>query len=160
MGERTPIWDTRARGVIFGLSLNHTKGHLVRAMMEAVAYALYDSYVLIRAAGLPINFPIVLNEGGAVSKLWRQIISDVFNVSTVLVKRRTGAPFGDAILAGVVTGVFKDFGVAKQWAEYTDPVEPILAHHQRYQEYFALYKQIYEHVKEDYRALARLRDRA
>jgi sugar (pentulose or hexulose) kinase len=160
MGERTPIWDTRARGVIFGLSLNHTKGHLVRAMMEAVAYALYDSFVLIRAAGLKINFPIILNEGGAVSKLWRQIISDVFDVPTVLVKRRTGAPFGDAILAGVVTGVFQDFRVAKEWVEYVDPVEPNPANHQRYQEYFALYKQLYEHVKGDYQALARLRDRA
>jgi len=93
-----------------------------------------------------------------VSKLWRQIISDVFNVPTVLVKRRTGAPFGDAILAGVVTGVFQDFRVAKDWVEYVDPVEPIPANHRRYQDYFVLFKQLYGHVKEDFRALARLRD--
>jgi sugar (pentulose or hexulose) kinase len=160
MGERTPIWDTRARGVIFGLSLTHGKGHVVRAMMEAVAYALYDSYRLIKQAGLKINYPIVLNEGGAVSKLWRQIITDVFNVSTVLVKRRTGAPFGDAILAGVVTGVIKDFSVAKEWAEYIDRMEPSQENHERYMKYFALYKQLYEHVKDDYRALAELRDRS
>ena len=158
MGERTPIWDTSARGVVFGLSLTHTKGHLVRAMMEAVAYALYDSYRLIVQAGLKINYPIVLNEGGAVSPLWRQIISDVFNVPTVLVKRRTGAPFGDAILAGVATGVLKDFSVAKEWAEYVDPVEPNEANHQEYLAYFDLYKQIYEHVKGDFRRLAALRD--
>ncbi len=158
MGERTPIWDTRARGVVFGLSLNHTKGHFVRAMMEAVAYALYDSYRLIVQAGIEINDPIVLNEGGAVSKLWRQIITDVFNVPTVLVKRRTGAPFGDAILAGVATGVLKDFSVAKDWAEYIDRMEPNQGNHDRYMEYFALYKQIYEHVKGDFRTLARLRD--
>jgi sugar (pentulose or hexulose) kinase len=96
MGERTPIWDPYARGVIFGLSLNHTKGHIVRAMMEAVAYALYDSYQLIKKSGIKINYPIVLNEGGAVSKLWRQIICDVFDAPIVLMKRRTGAPFGDA----------------------------------------------------------------
>jgi len=160
MGERTPIWDTRARGVIFGLSLTHTKGHLVRAMMEAVAYALYDSYRLIKQAGLKINYPIVLNEGGAVSKLWRQIITDVFNAPTVLVKRRTGAPFGDAILAGVATGVLKDFSVAKDWAEYIDRMEPSQGNHDRYMEYFGLYKQIYEHVKGDFRTLARLRDGA
>ena len=157
MGERTPIWDTQARGVVFGLSLNHTKGHLVRAMMEAVAYALYDSYQLILKSGLPINYPLVLNEGGAVSKLWRQIITDVFNTPTVLVKRRTGAPFGDAILAGVATGVFKDFGVAKQWAEYGARMEPNTANHARYMEYFGLYKQIYGHVKDDFVELARIR---
>lgn len=159
MGERTPIWDTAARGVVFGLSLNHGKGHLVRAMMEAVAYALYDSYRLIKEAGLKINYPLVLNEGGAVSKLWRQIITDVFNTQTVLVKRRTGAPFGDAILAGVAAGIFKDFSVAKEWAEYIEPMEPNQANHERYMEYFNLYTQLYQHVKEDFKALARLRDR-
>jgi len=160
MGERTPIWDTRARGVIFGLSLMHAKGHVVRAMMEAVAYALYDSYRLIKQAGLPINYPIVLNEGGAVSKLWRQIITDVFNSPTVLVKRRTGAPFGDAILAGVVSGTLRDFSVAKQWVEYIDRMEPNPGNHERYMQYFDLYKQIYEHVKGDFRTLAKVRDQS
>jgi xylulokinase len=160
MGERTPIWDPVARGVVFGLSLNHTKGHLVRAMMEAVAYALYDSYRLIIESGLEINYPIIFHEGGTVSTLWRQIITDVFNVPTVLVLRRGGAPVGDAILAGVATGIFKDFSVAKQWARYSEPVEPIQANHDRYMEYFALYKQIYEHVKDDFQALASLRDKS
>jgi xylulokinase len=158
MGERTPIWDVNARGVIFGLSLNHGKGHIVRAMMEAVAYALYDSFRLIRNSGLQINYPLVLNEGGAKSVLWRQIITDVFNVPTVLVKRRTGAPFGDAILAGVATGVFKDFSVAKEWAEYIEPMEPNMDNHELYMEYFSLYKSIYKHVKDDFRELAELRD--
>ncbi|MCP4167216.1 MAG: FGGY-family carbohydrate kinase [Chloroflexi bacterium] len=157
MGERTPIWDTMARGVIFGLSLNHGKGHLVRAMMEAVAYALYDSYQLIEKSGLKLNTPIILNEGGAVSTLWRQIITDVCNVPTVLVKRRTGAPFGDAILAGVATSIFPDYGIAKDWAEYVDRMEPIPGHHEQYLEYFALYKSIYENVKGDFQTLAKLR---
>jgi len=81
----------------------------------------------------------------------------VFNVPIALVKRRTGAPFGDAILAGVATGVFRDFGVAKAWAEYVEPMEPVAANHERYMEYFALYKRVYEHVKEDFVDLARLR---
>jgi sugar (pentulose or hexulose) kinase len=159
MGERTPIWDVYARGVVFGLSLHHTKGHVVRAMMEAVAYAMYDSFRLIQESGLKVNLPLVLNEGGAVSKLWRQIIADVFDVPIVLVKRRTGAPFGDAILAGVATGVLDGFGVAKTWAEYIEPMEPNPEHHERYMEYFGLYKRLYEHVKDDFRALAQLRDR-
>jgi ribulokinase len=157
MGERTPIWDVHARGVIFGLSLHHGKGHLVRAMMEAVAYALYDSYRLIRESGLKINYPLVLNEGGARSTLWRRIITDVFAAPTVLVKRRTGAPFGDAILAGVATGHLPGFQVAKDWAEYIEPMEPDYRNHDLYMEHFALYKQIYEHVKDDFRELARLR---
>ncbi len=157
MGERTPIWDVYARGVVFGLSMNHTKGHFVRAMMEGVAFAMYDSFHLIQQSGLPINLPMVLNEGGAISPLWRQIICDVFNVPIVLIKRRTGAPFGDAILAGVAVGLFPDFSVARQWAEYIEPMEPNPTNHARYMEYFALYKKIYEHIKEDFVELARLR---
>ena len=160
MGERTPIWDTAARGVIFGLSLHHKKGHVVRAMMEAVGYALYDSYRLIKESGLKLNYPIVLNEGGAVSKLWRQIITDIFDVPTVLLKQRAGAPYGNAILAGVAIGVFPDFGVAKEWAEYVDPMEPNRESHERYMEFFELYQRLYQHVKEDFVALADLRDRS
>ena len=158
MGERTPIWDVNARGVIFGLSLNHTRGHIIRAMMESVAFALYDSFKIIKDSGKKINPPIVLNEGGAKSILWRRIITDVFNVPTVLVKRRTGAPYGDAILAGVATGIFKDFSVAKQWTEYVDPMEPDHSNHKIYMDYFNLYKSLYDHVKTDYMTLAKIRN--
>jgi ribulokinase len=158
MGERSPLWDVYARGMIFGLSLNHTKGHLVRAMMEGVAYAMYDSFRFIKECGLKINYPLVFNEGGAVSRLWRQIITDVFDIPTALVKRRTGAPYGDGILAGVATGIFNGFSVARKWAEYIEPLEPNRENHARYMEYFMVYKQLYEHVKEDFRVLARVRD--
>lgn len=157
MGERTPIWDVYARGTIFGLSLNHTRGHVIKAMMESVAFALYDSFRILRDSGKKINSPIVLNEGGAKSNLWRGIITDVFNLPTVLVKRRTGAPYGDAILAGVATGIFKDFSVAKQWTEYIDKMEPDSANHTIYMQYFGLYKKLYEDNKENFRILAGLR---
>ncbi|MBM4028585.1 MAG: carbohydrate kinase [Planctomycetes bacterium] len=159
MGERTPIWDVYARGTIFGLSMHHTRGHVIRAMMESVAYALYDSFRIVRATGRRINTPIVLNEGGAKSPQWRRIITDVFNVPTVLVERRTGAPYGDAILAGVATGIFPDFSVARAWTRYVDPMEPDPKNHAIYMEYFDLYKRLYEHVKGDYRALAALREK-
>jgi xylulokinase len=157
MGERTPIWDVNARGVLFGLSLNHTKGHLIRAAMEGVAFALYHSFETLGAAGLRVNYPLVLNEGGARSSLWRRIITDVFDVPTVLLERRTGAPFGDAILAGVATGIFPDFGVARQWAVTVEPMEPDPAAHACYMEHFALFKQVYQDLKADFVALARLR---
>lgn len=159
MGERTPIWDVDARGAVIGLSLNHTRGHVVRAMMEAVAYALYDSFRILMDSGKSINPPIVLNEGGAKSVLWRRIITDVFNVPTVLVKRRTGAPYGDAVLAGVATGIFPDFSVTRQWVEHIEPMEPEGAMHALYMEYFDLYKDMYEHLKGDFKTLAGLRNR-
>lgn len=157
MGERSPLWDANARGTIFGLSLNHTKGHLVRAFMEGVAYAMYHNYTLVKEGGLATNLPLILNEGGAVSRLWRRIITDVFGVETAMVKRRTGAPFGDAVLAGVATGVFADFSITKEWAEYVEPLEPDEETHKLYLEYFALYRKLYEDLKDDFGRLAELR---
>ena len=159
MGERTPIWDADARGVIFGLSLNHNKSHIVRAMMESVAYALYDSFRIIQASGKKIKSPIILNEGGAVSAVWRRIITDVFDVPTAMVKNRAGAPYGDAILAGVGAGIFKDYAIAKRRAEYTEYIEPIKENHHLYRELFQIYKSIYGHVAGDFKDLAAFRKR-
>ena len=159
MGERSPLWDSNARGTIFGLSLNHTKGHLVRALMEGVAYAMYHNYTLIEEAGLKTNLPLILNEGGAVSRLWRRIITDVFGIQTAMVKRRTGAPFGDAVLAGVATGVLDGFSVTREWTEYVEHLDPDPAAHRLYGEYFELYKRLYIDLKADYAELARLRAR-
>lgn len=158
MGERTPLWDANARGVVFGLSLMHTKGHVVRAAMEGVAYALYRSFEIIKNSGKKINSPIILNEGGAKSGLWRRIITDVFGTPTAMCKNRMGAPYGDAILAAVAHGAFPDFSITREKAEYVHPFEPDGRTHARYQEYYKLFRSIYEHVKEDYTELARLRE--
>lgn len=157
MGERTPIWDNDARGVVFGLSLYHTKGHLIRGMMEGVAYALYDSFRLFQEKGITMNFPLVMNEGGVKSTLWRRIITDVLNIPTVMVKNRVGAPYGDALLAAVATGYMKDYSIAKEKAEYIDPMQPIKENHEMYMHYFKIYKNVYEHLKEDFKDLQQVK---
>ncbi len=149
-GERTALWDVYARGTIFGLSQHHTKAHMIRAMMEGVAFGLYDNFLIMKEKGITVNAPIILNEGGAKSKLWRRIITDVFNVPTAFVENRVGAPYGDAILAGVSVGIFPDFSIAKQKANYIDRMEPIAENHEKYMDYFAIYKNIYSHLKQDF----------
>jgi len=128
-------------------------------MMEAVAYALYHNFEIVKEAGWKINYPAVFNEGGAKSKLWRKIITDVLNVPTVFLKNRTGAPFGDAVLAGVSAGIFKDFSVAREWAEYIEPMEPSEENHKIYMDYYRIYRKIYQHLKENFKDLARLREK-
>jgi xylulokinase len=157
MGERTPLWDVEARGVIFGLSLHHTKAHLVRATMEGVTFAMYESFQIIQKRSSKLNFPIVLNEGGARNRLWRRMITDVFNVPTVFVRSRIGAPMGDAILAGVAVGVFKDFSIARTKSEYVDPMEPVAEEHERYMEYYRLFGSVYCDLKQEFQQLSRIR---
>ncbi|MEA5015458.1 MAG: FGGY-family carbohydrate kinase [Candidatus Limiplasma sp.] len=159
MGERTPLWDINARGVIFGLSLTHDKAHLVRGMMESVAYALFNSYEILESSLDKINFPIVMNEGGAKSKLWRQIITNVFNQPTVLLKNRTGAPYGDCLLAGKATGQYKDYRIAKEKAEYVELLEPDPHQHEMYMEYYQVFKSLYHTLRADFVNLARIRSK-
>lgn len=151
MGERSPIWDSSARAVLFGLSLHHNRGHVIRAFLEGVAYALYDSLTVLRDSGLDMAPTLVFNEGGAKSHVWRSIITDVFGMPTVLLKNRVGAPLGDALLAGVGVGVFSDFGVAKQWSEYAEALEPDAKNHALYSEYFQVYKSLYQNIKGNYK---------
>ena len=115
---------------------------------------------LVKEAGLPMNAPMVMNEGGAASPLWRQIIADVFDMPNVLVASRVGAPYGDALLAGVACGAFPGFSVVTQWVRTVQPVEPDAARVARYRELFVLYRRLYEHLKDDFQEIARLRREA
>lgn len=153
MGERTPIWDANAKGTVFGLSLRHTKGHLIRAMMESVAYALYDSFRTLQPSLSRVNYPIVLNEGGAKSVLWRRIITDVFNLPTVLVQNRVGAPYGDCVLAGVGVGILPDFHCVAEKVKYVDRMDPDPKNHAVYMDYFGIYEQLYPCLKAQFAAL-------
>lgn len=156
MGERSPIWDSSARGVVFGLSLHHTRGHIFRAFMEGVAHALYYSYSVLQRTGLPSTTPLIFNEGGARSEVWRKIITDVFGIPTAMVADRGGAPLGDAILAGVGVGVFEDFAVAKHGAKYGQHLEPDADNHQLYKEYFEAYKGLYDDLQDRFQQLHEL----
>lgn len=155
MGERTPIWDPVARGVMFGMSLAHTRGHMIRSFMEAAAYALYQNYLYIKQSGLEIKLPMVLVEGGAKSELWRQIMADVFDVPVAYTAESKGAPVGNAINAGVGVGVFKDYSMVKDWIKVSNYHEPNPKAHAQYMQYFEIYDRLYGKLKDEYQALAK-----
>ncbi|MDL2289566.1 FGGY-family carbohydrate kinase [Clostridia bacterium OttesenSCG-928-F22] len=156
MGERSPIWDPLARGVVFGMSIMHTKGHLLRAFMEGATYALYQNYRCMIDGGAELSTPIYLTEGGAKSALWRQIVCDVFNVPVAFKQGASGAPLGNALIAGVGTGVFKDFSVAKPWSTISHFHEPNAEAHEKYMEYYAIYQRLYMRLKDEYAELAKV----
>jgi xylulokinase len=148
MGERTPIWDTHARGVVFGLSLDHGRGHFIRALMEGAAYGLLHNFERMREGGLPMRLPMVLSEGGANSPMWRQIIADVLNVECVLATSSKGAPVGNAICAGVGVGVYKGYEVVENWVTFGAHSTPDAARHALYRKLYAVYRDLYPAVKE------------
>ena len=104
-GERTPHLDAYARGGWIGLSASHTRRHLVRSVLEGVAFSLKDCLTIIQQQGLPIE-QIRATGGGAKSPIWRQVIADVLGVELVTTSNTEGPAFGAALLAGVASGVY------------------------------------------------------
>jgi xylulokinase len=105
MGERTPHLDPNARAALLGLTASHTRGHIIRAVMEGVAYSLKDSFTIFEEMKIPVT-SIRLGGGGARSPLWRQIQADVYGHEVEIVAAEEGAAYGAAILAGVGAGAW------------------------------------------------------
>jgi xylulokinase len=100
MGERTPHLDPNARAALIGLTAKHTRAHVVRAILEGVAFSLRDCFTLFAEMGVPVK-NIRLGGGGARSPLWRQIQADAYGQEVEVLEAEEGAAFGAAILAGV-----------------------------------------------------------
>ena len=105
MGERTPHLDPHARAAFIGLTASHTRGHLVRAIMEGVAFSLRDALEIFKSLGAEVN-AISLGGGGSHSPVWRQIQADVYGQAVQTIEADEGAAFGAAILAGVGVGAW------------------------------------------------------
>lgn len=152
MGERSPIWDSDAKGTIVGLSLVHTKAHLYRAFLEAVAYSLRDA---MNATGEDLGKSILLAGGVTKSRLWRQIFADVTGYPVVCPKNDVEANMGNVMLAGIGTGLLT-YEEVKSWQVLDQPLQPDPARHAQYDRCFEVYKSIYRHLKGDMKALSAL----
>jgi xylulokinase len=111
MGERTPHLDPDARAALLGLAADHTRSHIVRAILEGVAFSLKDTLTIFKELGIPAK-AIRVGGGGARSPLWRQIQADVYGQSVATVQAEEGAAYGAALLAGVGAGVWPSVDAA------------------------------------------------
>jgi len=106
MGERTPHLDPNARAAFVGLTASHTRAHLIRAILEGVAYSLKDTFSIFEEIHVPVQ-RIRLGGGGARGPLWQQIQADVYAHEVEILQAEEGAAYGAAILAGVGSGCWK-----------------------------------------------------
>jgi xylulokinase len=154
-GERTPHMDSMARGVLFGLTVRHTRAHLIRAVMEGAVFALRDCLELFKELEVsPKN--LIAGGGGARSQLWRQIQADILDLPLITAETPEKSATGAAMLAGIGVGLFASFEEACQRAVVLgEEIPPIPEHTHRYEEYYHLYRSLYPSLKdrfaEDYR---------
>ena len=145
-GERTPYPNPNARGVYFGLSLRHDKSHLIRSLLEGVAYGLRDSLELLQRLGIEIRH-VRASGGGAKSDFWLQILANVIGKEVIKNRSDGGAASGAALIAGVGAGVFADFDAACAGLQMDR--EAILPNQDRlvYDDFYQLYRSLYDPLK-------------
>ena len=152
MGERSPVWNTDAKGVIFGLSLAHTKAHIYRAFLEAVAYSLRHT---MESTGEDLGEYILLAGGVSKSPLWRQIFADVTGHAVVCPIHDVEANLGDVMLAGLGTGTLTLEDI-RSWQVLDEKVRPDPEAHAKYNDYYKLYHAVYRDLEQDMAAISKL----
>lgn len=155
-GERTPYPDPLARGAWIGLSARHQQAHLIRAILEGVAFGLRDIFKLMKTVGLGPTGQIRLSGGGAKSVLWRQILAGTLGTELITVNTTEGAAFGAALLAGVGAGIWTDVDAAcAETIQVEDRVSPDPLSVARYESVYQQYQGLYPALKETFHALSR-----
>jgi xylulokinase len=147
LGERTPHLDSTARAAFVGLTAGHTRAHLVRAVLEGVAYSLKDTFTLFAELGIPVK-GVRLGGGGARGPLWQEIQASVYGYTTDVLAAEEGGAFGAALLAGVGAGVWPDLEAACGEAiEVAQKIEPNPKLVERYAKGYGAYRKIYPALK-------------
>ncbi len=143
-GERSPIWNPKAKGVFYGLDFSKTKGHMVRACMEGVALALKHNLDAAEEAGAKVEVLRAMG-GSANSLLWTQIKSDITGKPILVPSSDTATTLGAAILAGVGVGFYKDYEEAVALTVHeTRRHEPNMANEEIYKKTYETYLGLYE----------------
>lgn len=149
-GERSPIWNPDAKGVYYGLGFDKTKGHMVRASLEGVAYSLEHNLRTAAETGVEVGELLAMG-GSANSILWTQIKADVTGKIIKVPASDTATTLGAAILAGVGVGIYDSFEQAvKETIVITREQKPDMNNHEKYKKYMDLYLEIYDDLKETF----------
>jgi xylulokinase len=143
LGERSPLMDPHARAVFFGLTYEHKRQHVIRAIMEGVTYALRDCLEVFKELGVSIRKAIACG-GGARSALWRKIQADVFNLPVIKLNIEENAAFGAALLAGVAVRIYPN---VKEACQRTLKVIDEIYPDQEVLLYDELYRRIYRELR-------------
>ncbi|BBJ27526.1 FGGY-family carbohydrate kinase [Athalassotoga saccharophila] len=155
LGEKTPIFDTKARGLIFGLDLHHSRGDIFRSLLESVSFGFNHHIEILKEAGFKIK-RVFISDGGAKNPLWRQIVSDIIGMD-LNYKKEKGSVFGVSLLAAYSAGIIKNlYDFEKD--EESEITHFNLQNHLKYEKYYTIYKKLYMSLRPIYEELYNLRE--
>lgn len=164
-GERTPLWDSKPRGVFFGLSYKTTRGDMLRAIMEGCAFAVYHGLTIAEAHGVTVS-EWLGNGGAARSAVWCQIKADITGKPFVVARQADGSEGGHTLGLFAMTAQAAGLCQVEELPEFVERLlpmrsiyEPNPARHAMYQELFSLYKGLSDKLRPDFSALAQVAGR-
>lgn len=153
VGERTPVWDSYARGVLFGISASHSRGSIYRAGLESTALAFLDNIKRMRDAGAHTGDVLTVTGGGARSALLRQILADALDMRVNFVGSEISAEAGDAFIAGKAVGLFPSYELARDFLTVVETAEPDPANNVVYDQFYSrIYSRLYPRLKDLFEA--------
>ncbi len=152
-GERTPLNDPDAKGVIFGLSLRNSRSDIYRAILEGIGYGIAHNLEVMGREGIRPERILAVG-GGTKNAEWLQIVADIAGIKLTIPAIQLGASYGDAFLAAVGIGAFRTTSEIGQWVRYREPVVPRREHADRYRAGFKRYRELYEATKPIMRELS------
>lgn len=151
-GERTPIFDPDARGVVAGLTLRHGRGHLFRAVYEGIAFGIRQILGLLDTEANPVHRLVAVG-GGTQGGLWTRIVSDVSGRRQEVPHVTIGASYGDALMAAIGSGLVPP---GTDWTRPGEIIEPDPAARGTYDLLFEQYTSLYQNTRDQVHGLARL----
>jgi xylulokinase len=158
MGERTPHLDAQARGMWFGLTAAHQRAHMIRSILEGVAFSLRDSLEIFKEIGIPVT-QIRASGGGSRSFLWRQIQADIYGKELVTLRTSEGSALGAALLAGVGAKIYSSVEEsAKEAIQVRERMSPHADNMKTYDRLYQVYRSLYPAVRDLSHQLASLGD--
>ena len=145
-GERTPIYDPNAKGVLFGLTLKHTRADIYRALLESIGFGIRHNVDGMHAVSI---YPkrILAVGGGTKNLAWMQMISDIADIEMAIPDQQIGSAYGDAFMAGVGVGLFSNLGEIRKWVQYAHHLTPNPEVTAGYQPLYRIYRELYDQTR-------------
>ncbi|MDU4959176.1 MAG: gluconokinase [Sporomusaceae bacterium] len=154
-GERAPYWNADARGVLFGLNLNHGKRHLIRATMEGIVYRMFSIFTALQEVAGPAD-EVRVSGSFVRSGLWLQIMADMFGTAIAVPEEAEGTAFGAAILGLYALGIIDSFDRIAAGIHIRKQYLPDAGNQRRYRQLYEIYERIYWKLQPEFAEIARL----
>ncbi|HVP18704.1 MAG TPA: FGGY-family carbohydrate kinase [Spirochaetia bacterium] len=154
-GERTPLHDPEARGMVFGLTVKHSRADIYRAFLESVGHSVRHNIEALAVQDCAARRILAVG-GGTRNPLWMQIVSDIAGITQVVPQQQAGASYGDAFLAGLGIGLFSGMKDLRRWVQPGASYSPQAGTRALYDQYHALYRKLYNDTSNEMHELSRL----